>query len=148
MTPKQEKFAQLYVELGSAAEAYRQAYKADRMKPDTVYQRAHDLLQNGKIKVRVETIREAARERNKVTVDSLLAELEEARSIALGAETPQTSAAVSATMGKAKLVGLDKQILDMRSSDGSMTPKPLDTSTLSDTALEELMRARRNESKQ
>lgn len=122
MTPKQEKFAQLYVELGSAAEAYRQAYKADRMKPDTVYQRAHDLLQNGKIKVRVETIREAARERNKVTVDSLLAELEEARSIALGAETPQTSAAVSATMGKAKLVGLDKQILDMRSSDGSMTP--------------------------
>lgn len=148
MTPKQEKFAQLYVELGSAAEAYRQAYKADRMKPDTVYQRAHDLLQNGKIKVRVETIREAARERNKVTVDSLLAELEEARSIALGAETPQTSAAVSATMGKAKLVGLDKQILDMRSSDGSMTPKPLDTSTLSDTALEELMRARRNESEQ
>lgn len=148
MTPKQEKFAQLYVELGSAAEAYRQAYKADRMKPDTVYQRAHDLLQSGKIKVRVETIREAARERNKVTVDSLLAELEEARSIALGAETPQTSAAVSATMGKAKLVGLDKQILDMRSSDGSMTPKPLDTSTLSDTALEELMRARRNESKQ
>lgn len=148
MTPKQEKFAQLYVELGSAAEAYRQAYKADRMKPDTVYQRAHDLLQNGKVKVRIETIREAARERNKVTVDSLLAELEEARSIALGAETPQTSAAVSATMGKAKLVGLDKQILDMRSSDGSMTPKPLDTSTLSDTALEELMRARRNESKQ
>lgn len=122
MTPKQEKFAQLYVELGSAAEAYRGAYSASKMKPDTVYQRAHDLLQNGKVKVRIETIREAARERNKVTVDSLLAELEEARSIALGAETPQTSAAVSATMGKAKLVGLDKQILDMRSSDGSMTP--------------------------
>jgi hypothetical protein len=74
--------------------------------------------------------------------------LEEARRIALGAETPQTSAAVSATMGKAKLVGLDKQILDMRSSDGSMTPKPLDTSTLSDTALKELMRARRDGSQQ
>jgi hypothetical protein len=144
MTPKQEKFAQLYVELGSSAEAYRQAYKADRMKPNTIYQRAHDLLENGKVKVRIETIREAARERSKVTVDSLLVELEEARRIALGAETPQTSAAVSATMGKAKLVGLDKQILDMRSSDGSMTPKPLDTSTLSDTALKELMRARRD----
>jgi len=122
MTPKQEKFAQLYVELGSAAEAYRQTYKVDRMKPETVYQRAHDLLQNGKIKVRIETIREAARERNLVTVDSLLAELEEARKIALGAETPQTGAAVSATMGKAKLVGLDKQILDLRSGDGSMSP--------------------------
>ena len=34
------------------------------------------------------------------------------------------------------------------SPDGSMTPQPMDTSTLSDTALEELMRARRNESKQ
>lgn len=124
MTPKQEKFAQLYVELGSAAEAYREAYDASRMKPDTVYRRAHDLLEHGKIKARIETIREAARERNLVTVDSLLAELEQARRIALGAELPQTSAAVSATMGKAKLVGLDKQILDLRSGDGSMTPQP------------------------
>jgi len=148
MTPKQEKFAQLYVELGNAAEAYRQSYNAERMKPATIWQRSHDLLENGKVKVRVETIREAARERNKVTVDSLLVELEEARQVALGAETPQTGAAVSATMGKAKLVGLGKQILDLRSGDGSMTPKPLDTSTLSDTALEELMRARRSESKQ
>ena len=59
-----------------------------------------------------------------MTVDSLLVELEQARQIALGAETPQTAAAVSATLGKAKLVGLDKQILDLRSGDGSMTPQP------------------------
>lgn len=124
MTPKQEKFAQLYVELGSAAEAYRQSYKADRMKPDTVYQRAHDLLQNGKVKVMIESIREAAQERNKITVDTLLAELEEARQAALCAETVQSAAAVGATMGKAKLLGLDKQILDLRSSDGSMVSKP------------------------
>lgn len=124
MTPKQEKFAQLYVELGSAAEAYRQSYKAERMKPESIHRRAYDLLEHGKIKARIETIREAARERNKVTVDSLLVELEEARMVALGAETPQTGAAVSATMGKAKLVGLDKQILDLRSGDGSMTPRP------------------------
>lgn len=124
MTPKQEKFAQLYVELGSAAEAYRQSYKADRMKPDTVYQRAHDLLRNSKVKVRIESIREAAQERNKITVDTLLAELEEARQAALCAETVQSAAAVGATMGKAKLLGLDKQILDLRSSDGSMVTKP------------------------
>ena len=36
----------------------------------------------------------------------------------------QSSAAVAATMGKAKLVGLDKQIVDHTSSDGTMTPKP------------------------
>jgi len=124
MTPKQEKFAQLYVELGSAAEAYRQSYDASRMKPESIHRRAHGLLEHVKIKARIETIREAARERNLVTVDSLLVELEQARQIALGAETPQTAAAVSATMGKAKLVGLDKQILDLRSGDGSMTPQP------------------------
>ena len=41
---------------------------------------------------------------------------------ALAAETPQASAAVGATMGKAKLLGLDKQIIDHRSADGSMSP--------------------------
>lgn len=124
MTPKQEKFAQLYVELGSGAEAYRGAYNASRMKPETVYQRAHDLLQNSKVKVRIEAIREAAQERNKITVDTLLLELEEARQAALCAETVQSAAAVGATMGKAKLLGLDKQILDLRNTDGSLKASP------------------------
>ena len=30
--------------------------------------------------------------------------------------------AVAATMGKAKLLGLDKQVIDHQSSDGSMSP--------------------------
>lgn len=47
-------------------------------------------------------------ERNKITVDSLISELEEARVIALSMENPQVSAAISATMGKAKLTGLDQ----------------------------------------
>ena len=49
--------------------------------------------------------------RHELTIDDLVAELEEARTAALGAENPQSSAAVSATMGKAKLLGLvvDKQ---------------------------------------
>lgn len=57
--------------------------------------------------------------RHDLTVGDLLAELEEARQAALGAENPQSSAAVAATMGKAKILGLDKQIIDHRSSDGS-----------------------------
>ena len=60
---------------------------------------------------------------HRVTADSLMLELEEARVIALGLESPQTSAAISATMGKAKLAGLDKQLVDVTSSDGSMSPK-------------------------
>ncbi len=46
--------------------------------------------------------------RNEITVDSLIKELEEARVIALGLANPQTSAAINATMGKAKLTGLDQ----------------------------------------
>jgi hypothetical protein len=39
-------------------------------------------------------------------VDTLLGELDEARDVALGAEMPQTSAAVQATTVKAKLLGM------------------------------------------
>lgn len=59
--------------------------------------------------------------RHDLTVGDLLAELEEARQAALGAENPQSSAAVAATMGKAKILGLDKQVIDHKSSDGSMS---------------------------
>lgn len=40
----------------------------------------------------------------------------------------------------------DKVDSDLKSSDGSMTPKTMDASALSDNTLEELMRARRAES--
>ena len=42
--------------------------------------------------------------RHEVTVDSLVAELDEARALAIEVKTP--SAAVAASMGKAKLLGL------------------------------------------
>lgn len=57
-------------------------------------------------------VAEEVQKKHCVTVESLMAELEESRGIALGAETPQCGAANSATMGKAKLAGLDKQIVE------------------------------------
>lgn len=124
LTIKQEAFCQAYIETGNASEAYRTAYAADKMKPESINRKAKELLDNGKIAARVADLQGEIKHRHNVTVDSLLAELEEARQAALSAETPQSSAAVSATMGKAKLVGLDKQIVDHTSSDGTMTPKP------------------------
>lgn len=124
LTPKQEAFCQAYIETGNASEAYRTAYAADKMKPESVNRKAKELLDNGKIAARVAELQGEIKQRHNVTVDSLLAELEEARQKALSAETPQSSAAVAATMGKAKLVGLDKQIVDHTSSDGTMTPQP------------------------
>ena len=104
LTPKQEKFAQKYIELGNAAEAYRNAYDAENMKPVTVRRKAAELLQNGNVAACVRDLRERHYARHAVTVDSLTGEYEEARRMAL--EDRQASAAVSATTGKAKLHGL------------------------------------------
>lgn len=111
MTPKQEAFCLAYIETGNASEAYRRAYNAESMKPETVNRKAKDLLDNGKITARLAELREPILERHGDTVDSLLKELESARARALAVDRP--SAAVSATMGKARLLGLDRQQLDV-----------------------------------
>lgn len=107
LNPKQEKFAQLYVQLGNASEAYRQAYNSTA-KPESVNVNASKMLSDTKVSLRVEEIREALRANHGITLQDLLKELEEARKAALSAETVQSSAAVNATMSKAKLLGYDK----------------------------------------
>ena len=109
LTPKQEKFCQVYIETGNASEAYRQSYNTAKMKPETVNRTAKQLLDNRKIAARLDELREEHAKRHEITVDTLVAELEEARKLAF--ETDKAAAAVSATMGKAKLLGLvvDKQ---------------------------------------
>lgn len=118
LTIKQEAFCQAYIETGNASEAYRTAYAADKMKPEAVHVNASKLLDNAKVALRVSELQGEIKQRHNVTVDSLIAELEEARQSALGAETPQSSAAVAATMGKAKLTGLDKQIIEHSGPNG------------------------------
>ncbi|HHZ7075516.1 TPA: terminase small subunit [Morganella morganii] len=113
LTVKQEKFCQAYVETGNASEAYRSAYSADKMKAATVNSKAYELLNNGEITVRVAELQQEHRTRHNITVSDLLRELEEARKAALTAETPQASAAVAATMGKARITGLDKVVIDL-----------------------------------
>jgi phage terminase small subunit len=104
MTPKQENFCLAYLETGNASEAYRRAYDAENMKPETVNRKAFDLLENGKIGARVQQLQAEHRRAHNVTVASLTAELEEARTLAI--TNGQASAAVQATMGIAKLHGL------------------------------------------
>ncbi|ELY4459713.1 terminase small subunit [Cronobacter sakazakii] len=118
LTIKQEAFCQAYIETGNASEAYRTAYAADKMKPEAVHVQASNLKDNPKIALRLKELQGEIRQRHNVTIDSLLAELEEARQKALSAETPQSSAAVAATMGKAKLTGLDKQVVEITGQGG------------------------------
>lgn len=113
LTIKQEAFCQAYIETGNASEAYRTAYAADKMKPEAVHVNASKLLDNAKVALRLSELQSEIKQRHNVTVDSLIAELEEARLSALRAETPQSSAAVAATMGKAKLTGLDKVVVEL-----------------------------------
>lgn len=121
LTPKQDNFCRLYIELGNASEAYRQAYDAEDSNDNVVSVNASRLLNDTKISLRLKQIRDEHMRRHSLTVGDLLAELEEARQAALGAENPQSSAAVAATMGKAKILGMDKQVIDHQSSDGSMS---------------------------
>ncbi len=140
LTPKQEAFACAYVETGNASEAYRRAYNAESMGANAIRVEASRLLDDPNVSLIVTSLREAAAERCIVTVASLTQELEEARALAL--QEAQASAAVSASMGKAKLHGLIVEKRDLRSSDGSMTPKSgLDASKLSAEALREILNA-------
>ncbi|URW84479.1 terminase small subunit [Alcaligenes sp. DN25] len=122
LTPKQEAFALAYVETGNASEAYRRSYNAEKMKPDSVNRKAKELLDHGKITARINELQAGHADRHKLTVDDLLAELEQARLAALTAETAQSSAAVAATMGKAKLLGLDKQVIEHSGPNGGPIP--------------------------
>ena len=110
MTPKQADFVRLYFELGIASEAYKQAYNSTG-KPNTLHRKANELLKHPIIKSEIEAMQEQARERNQVTIDNVVDELEEARQLAK--QSGNAAAMVSATLGKAKVLGLvvDKQEL-------------------------------------
>jgi hypothetical protein len=116
LTPKQEAFCLAYIETSNASEAYRQAYDCQRMKPESINRKAKDLLDNGKITARLAELRQPIMDRHSITVDSLLIELEQARKVAIEDRSP--AAAVNATMGKARLLGLDKQVTQLTGPNG------------------------------
>lgn len=114
LTIKQEKFAQKVVETGNASEAYRQSYDAANMSDKTIHEAASRLVNDSKVSARIAVLRQEAAARHAVTIDTITQELEEARSLAM--QEKQTSSAVSASMGKAKLHGLVVEKKDIKVS--------------------------------
>ncbi|WP_065238902.1 terminase small subunit [Gallibacterium genomosp. 3] len=112
LTPKQEKFCQLYIELSNASEAYRKVYNVENMKSSTVNRKASELLDNGMITARINELRANHKQRHNITIDNLLGELEEARTIAK--EKGNANAMINATMGKAKMLGFDKPVMETK----------------------------------
>lgn len=104
--PRHERFAQGLAKGKTADAAYADAgFKPNRGNATTL--KAKQSVQD-----RVAELQERAAVKVELTVADIIAELEQARSVALAAQTPQAGSAVAASMGKAKLLGLvvDKSV--------------------------------------
>lgn len=127
--------AQRYLENGcNKTEAWLHVTGSKYDKPSTANVVAHNAFERESVKKYLEKYRRFANMRHEITIDKLLAELEEARQLAINGSDnsrPVASAAVNATMGKAKLLGLDKQVIDHISSDGSLKPSVIQIAPLS-----------------
>ena len=116
LTPKQEAFCLAYLETGNASEAYRRAYDAENMKPESINRKAKDVIDNVKIAARIEALRKPALKRAQMTLEGHLADLQMLRDKAL--EADQFSAAISAEVARGKAAGVhiekSEQAITMR----------------------------------
>lgn len=104
LTPKQEAFALKYVETSCASTAYRHAYDARNMQSNSIHVNACKMLKSAKVSLRVAELMKRNQEKHDITIERLTEMLIEDRQQAK--ELEQTSTAVSAVMGIAKLHGL------------------------------------------
>lgn len=115
LTERQKAFARRYIEIGNAAQAYRDAFGStgnDR----TCAVQGHRLLKLPLVSEYVAELRAEVKTNHAVTVDTILAELDEARELAK--KTGNANALRQCSMDKAKLAGLldkesDKPVDDM-----------------------------------
>lgn len=75
LTVKQENFCNYYIESGNASNAYRRAYLCRKMKDEAVNVKAIELLNNGKITVRVKELQEERKNKSDITKERILQEL-------------------------------------------------------------------------
>lgn len=117
---RHEIFAQELAKGATADEAYQLAgYSENRGN-------ATRLKANESVLKRVAELKEAAAVRARKSMDDILDQLDEDRQFAREMEAP--SAAIQATMGQAKLLGYDKQLIEHTGKDGG----PIETADLSD----------------
>lgn len=117
LTPKQEAFTLAYLELGDASKAYRKAYNAAKMKPESVNRKAKELMDNVKITARIEELRTPAREAAQVTLRQHLDDLKRLRDKA--EKAAQYSAAINAEALRGKAAGLYVDRQELTGKDGA-----------------------------
>lgn len=104
LTAKQEAFCQAIVSGMSQADAYRAAYDAGKMKPPTVQKRASELMANGVVAGRVDSIRAPVVAKLQYGLEQAMLEAEDALTVARNKENG--GAMVAAVTLRAKLQGL------------------------------------------
>lgn len=109
LNPRQERFAQLFVELGVASEAYRRAYES-KAKPESLAVEASRLKNDPNVSLRIQEIRDRLAELEIwKRVDSLRTLAEIASGEDAGAKSSDRVAAVKAINS---MHGWDKQVID------------------------------------
>ncbi|MGE9516637.1 MAG: terminase small subunit [Solitalea-like symbiont of Tyrophagus putrescentiae] len=76
LTAGQERFCDLYLSLGNASQAYKQAFACNKLKDTIVANRAGKLLQTPEIKTKIEELRRQLQSKATITKEHLLSELE------------------------------------------------------------------------
>jgi len=121
LTGKQEKFCQCIADGMTQANAYRTAYNAEKMKPESVQVKASVLMADGKIALRVRELREALAEKVLWTRAQSVAVLSGVATNGTGEVKP--SEQVSAVKELNAMHGYNAPSkVDLSSSDGSMSP--------------------------
>lgn len=116
LTFKQEQFCLAYLESGNASEAYRRAYDAQNMKPETVNKRASELLGKGEIAGRVAELREPVVRAAKMSLETHLEALRALRDKA--ADAGQYGAAIAAETNRGKAAGLYTEKHELTGANG------------------------------
>lgn len=127
LTPKQQRFVQEYLQDHNGTQAAIRAGYSE----STARQQGSRLLTDPRVLAAVRAGQKKVAKKAEVTVESLMAELEQARKLAL--KEKQASAAVTATMGKGKLAGL---MVEKHKHSGAIGT--YDLSKLSDNELDRL----------
>lgn len=111
LTPQQTAFVFAILQGATQVEAYKAAgYKggaqADAVSADLIRHRANGVARAPRVAHALAAARAQQAERAQITVQDLVDKLERAYDVALTCDPPQANAAVSATMGIGKLLGL------------------------------------------
>tara|TARA_R110001599_G_scaffold239292_1_gene438890 strand:- start:288 stop:680 length:393 start_codon:yes stop_codon:yes gene_type:complete len=112
LTPKQEDFAQQIVKGSTQADAYRTAYNASSMKDETIWSNASRLIDNSKVKARIQELRQPSVDKVNLTLESHLTDLLKLRNMA--AKDEKWSAAIQAETVRGKAAGLHIDKIDMK----------------------------------